>query len=57
MPPPPNSNLGYTAAIRLVPSVIAAAFLTGWIAAILASLPPALRAARIPVVEALRQNA
>jgi putative ABC transport system permease protein len=56
MPPPPNSNLGYTAAIRLVPSVIVSAFLTGWIAALLASIPPALRAARIPVVDALRQN-
>lgn len=56
MPPPPNSNLGYTAAIRLVPSVIAGAFLTGWVAAILASIPPALRAARMPVVDALRQN-
>lgn len=57
MPPPPNSNLGYTAAIRLVPSVMASAFLTGWIASVLASVPPALRAARMPVVDALRQNA
>ncbi len=56
MPPPPNSNLGYTAAIRLVPSVIGSAFLTGWIATMLASILPALRASRMPVVEALRQN-
>jgi putative ABC transport system permease protein len=56
MPPPPNSNLGYTAAIRLVPSVIGSAFLTGWIATVLASLLPALRASRMPVVDALRQN-
>jgi putative ABC transport system permease protein len=56
MPPPPNANLGYTAAIRLVPAVIAGAFLTGWIATLLASLLPAWRVSRIPVVEALRQN-
>jgi putative ABC transport system permease protein len=56
MPPPPNSNLGYTAAIRVVPSVIGSAFLTGWIATVLASILPALRASRMPVVDALRQN-
>jgi putative ABC transport system permease protein len=56
MPPPPNSNLGYTAAIRLVPEVIVGAFLTGWIATVLASIPPAWRVSRVPVVEALRQN-
>jgi len=56
MPPPPNSNLGYVAEIRLVPSVVAGAFLTGFVATVLASVLPALRVSRIPVVEALRQN-
>jgi putative ABC transport system permease protein len=56
MPPPPNANLGYTAAIRLVPAVIAGAFATGLVATVLASLLPAWRVSRIPVVEALRQN-
>ena len=56
MPPPPNSNLGYIAEIRLVPSVLIGAFVTGWIATVLASIPPAWRVSRIPVVEALRQN-
>jgi len=56
MPPPPNSNLGYIAEIRLVPSVVASAFVTGFVATVLASLLPALRVARIPVVDALRQN-
>ena len=56
MPPPPNSNLGYTATIRLVPSVLAAAFAIGWAATVLASIPPAWRVSRLPVVEALRQN-
>jgi putative ABC transport system permease protein len=56
MPPPPNSNLGYTAAVRLVPSVIASAFATGWIATVLASVLPAWRVSRLPVVDALRHN-
>jgi len=56
MPPPPNSNLGYVAEIRLVPAVVAGAFATGFIATVLASVLPALRASRIPVVDALRQN-
>lgn len=56
MPPPPNSNLGYTAAIRLAPAVVVSAFFTGWLATVLASIPPAWRVSRIPVVDALRQN-
>lgn len=56
MPPPPNSDLGYTARILLTPSVIAGAFMVGFIATPLATVLPALRAARLPVVEALRQN-
>ena len=56
MPPPPGANLGYTAAIRLVPSVLGGAFVVGWLAAVIASLLPAWRVSRIPVVDALRQN-
>ena len=56
MPPPPNSNLGYLAQIRLVPSVIVAAFATGFLAAVLASIVPAIHVSRIPIVDALRQN-
>lgn len=57
MPPPPNANLGYTAQIRLLPSAIVGAFLVGGIATIAACVLPALRVARMPVVDALRQNA
>jgi putative ABC transport system permease protein len=53
MPPPPNSNLAFTAAIRLDLFVIA--FLIGLSATVLASLGPAVRVARLPVVQALRQ--
>lgn len=55
MPPPPNSESGFTAAIRIVPAVIAMAFVLGFAAAVLASLLPARKLARIPVVEALRR--
>jgi putative ABC transport system permease protein len=56
MPPPPNSDLGYIAHIRIVPSVIFSAFAVGLIATIIASLLPAARVQRIPVVDALREN-
>lgn len=56
MPPPPGSNIGYTAHIRIVPWVLAAGALIGAAAALAASLLPARRAARLPVVEALRHN-
>ena len=56
MPPPPNSNSGYTAYIQVVPSVVLMAVVIGVLATFLASILPARRAARIPVVEALRHN-
>ena len=55
MPPGPGSESGVTAAIRLVPSAIATAFALGVVGAVVASLLPARRVARIPVVDALRQ--
>lgn len=55
MPPPPNSNVGYTAEIRMESSVILGAFLVGVLATVLASLFPAYRVSRIPIVEALRR--
>ena len=54
MPPPPNSDLGYTARIELVPGVVLGAFAVGVLASALAGIPSALRLSRIPVVEALR---
>ena len=56
MPPPPNANLGYVAQIRVVPSAVAGAFATGFVATVLASILPAVRVARLPVAEALRHN-
>ncbi|MBE7526959.1 MAG: ABC transporter permease [Burkholderiales bacterium] len=56
MPPPPNADLGYTAHIEIVPSVLLLALNTGFIATVLASILPARHVSRIPVVDALRQN-
>lgn len=57
MPPPPNSDLGYTARIQIVPTEVALAFAVGMVATVAASILPAWRATRTPVIDALRQNA
>jgi putative ABC transport system permease protein len=56
MPPPPGSNIGYIASIRIVPWVSIAAGVIGMSAATLAALLPGRRASRLIVVDALRQN-
>ena len=56
MPPPPIGNVGYTAYVRLVPSTIAGAWMIGFLATVLASILPARRIVRMPVVDALRQS-
>ena len=56
MPPPPNSNSGYTAYIRLVPSVIVISFMIGSCATFLAAFLPARQVTRVPIAEALRKN-
>lgn len=55
MPPPPNSDLPYTGQIRLAPSVVAGAFVVGFLATVGAALMPALKVRRLPIVDALRQ--
>lgn len=55
MPPPPNSNMTYTAQIRVVPSIILDAMLIGLAATIMASLLPAARVARMPIAASLRR--
>jgi putative ABC transport system permease protein len=56
MPPPPSSEVGYMAQIRVVPKELALAFVVGVVATVAAAVLPARRVARIPVAEALRQN-
>jgi putative ABC transport system permease protein len=54
MPPPPNSNSGYTARILLRPDITLQAFTVGSMAALLSGVIPALRARRVSIVDALR---
>jgi len=56
MPPPPNSNLGYMAMIRLDLLSVVSSGALGFGAAILASIYPAYRAGRVVIVDALRQG-
>ncbi|HRP76465.1 MAG TPA: ABC transporter permease [Rhodocyclaceae bacterium] len=56
MPPPPNANVGYTAMIRVVPSVVAGAFAIALVATTLAAIFPARRVGTTPIVELLRQG-
>ncbi len=55
MPPPPNANLGYMAAIRILPLEVLSAMLIGLAATTAAAVLPAARVVKIPVVDALRQ--
>ncbi len=57
MPAMPNSNIGYTAAIRLTPMLVGGSFLVGFVATVCASILPARYVSRMTVVDALRQNA
>ena len=56
MPPPPNSEIGYTAVIRATPVDMGIGFTIGIVATVLAAILPAWRVARMPIVDALRQN-
>lgn len=56
MPPPPNSNLGYIAQIRLDSWPVCAAGATGFLACLLASILPAKRASKLDIVDALRHG-
>ena len=55
MPPPPNSNIGFTARVDLSFFACAEAFAIGWIATVLAGLIPAAHARRVPIIDALRR--
>jgi putative ABC transport system permease protein len=54
MPPPPNSDAGYTAAIRVSAFNVLLAVGIGMAAAILGAMFPAYRLSRMPIVDALR---
>ena len=52
MPPRPDMSGECVAAVRVVPSVVGAAFVLGWAATVVAALRPAWHAARPPISEA-----
>lgn len=56
MPPPPGRSVGYSAGIRLDWSLAAWAFGLAVGSALLASIYPSVKASRLVVVDALRQN-
>lgn len=56
MPPPPNSNSGYTAMIRVVPATCAIAFMVGFLATVISALITCRGPTRGSITDALRQN-
>jgi putative ABC transport system permease protein len=56
MPPPPGRDTGYSAEIMLTIPLALGAFATAIASTTLASLYPAWKAARLPIVDALRHN-
>jgi len=56
MPPPPSLTRGYVARVLLTPPIVIEAWLISVAATVLASLYPAWKAARMVIVDAIRQN-
>ena len=56
MPPPPGRDTAYSAEITLTVTLALWAFAMAVLSATLASLYPAWKAARLPIVDALRHN-
>jgi len=56
MPAPPGMSHGFNAGVEVSALLVATAVGIGSVAAAIASLPPATRASRLLVVDALRQN-
>jgi putative ABC transport system permease protein len=56
MPPPPNSESGFVAAIRIVPGVLAFGFALGLAATVGGALVPSWRIAKLPIVDALGRS-
>ena len=55
MPPPPGLGRGFTAEVLATPTIVGEALLLAALSALVASVLPAWRVSRLPIVEALRQ--
>ena len=56
MPPPPGMAHGYVGQIRLTPELAAQTFALASLTTLIASVFPAFKASRLPIVDALRTN-
>jgi len=56
MPAPPGSARGYVAGILLTPGLASECFVLAVVTSTLASIYPAWKASRMPIVDALRHN-
>ena len=56
MPPMPNTDIAYTARIEVVPIELAFAFTIALFASIIATIGPARKVSRLPIVDALARN-
>ena len=54
MPPPPGSTTGFPIRVKVIYSILAESFALGLCAAIISSLYPAFKAARLKIADALR---
>jgi putative ABC transport system permease protein len=55
MPPPPGLGRGFTAEVLATPAIVGEALLLAAVSALVASVLPAWRVSRLPIVDALRQ--
>lgn len=54
MPPPPGATVGWTAAIKIVPELLAVSFLISLFASFISSFYPAYKASNLVITDALR---
>jgi putative ABC transport system permease protein len=56
LPPPPGRSVAVVSRVMIVPALFWLSFLLSAVTALISSVYPALRASRLEIAEALRQN-